>query len=307
MASTTILLILAVLGIVGFFLGRARAYQVAGGDMRNLHSLPIYYGAHVGLNAVVPAALLFFVWLIAQPFMVNNSTSGLIADSSYETSGDLSLIMSDVRRVAEGLELLAPENGLSEDDVAAISTQDGNLREDLASVGVALGADVQPDTLAAAKRYRTMQATGAAIRSILVIFAGLAGLFVAWRMIDPVFRARNVVERGVLLVLIGSATIAILTTVGIVLSLVFNTYEFFKLYPISDFFFGLSWAPSFSGRGGSSELGILPLLWGTFYISLIALLVAVPMARKERTIRRGISNTLCRGQRRARKCDSARG
>jgi len=68
-----------------------------------------------------------------------------------------------------------------------------------------------------------------------------------------------------------------LTTIGIVLSLIFNTYEFFKLYQASDFFLGTTWSPSFSGRGQSSELGILPLLWGTLYISLIALLVAVPI------------------------------
>jgi len=68
-----------------------------------------------------------------------------------------------------------------------------------------------------------------------------------------------------------------MTTVGIVLSLVFNTVEFFRLYAASEFFFGLRWNPSFSGRGGGSELGILPLLWGTLYISLVALVVAVPL------------------------------
>ncbi len=73
------------------------------------------------------------------------------------------------------------------------------------------------------------------------------------------------------MLLISAASIAILTTVGIVLSLVFNTIEFFRLYPASEFFSGLEWAPSFSGRGGSSELGILPLLWGTLYISFVAL------------------------------------
>jgi len=86
-----------------------------------------------------------------------------------------------------------------------------------------------------------------------------------------------VVEAAVKMLLIGAASIAILTTLGIVLSLVFNTIEFFRLYPASDFFFGTNWAPSFSGRGGSSDLGVLPLLWGTFYISLVALAVAIPI------------------------------
>ncbi|WP_082638131.1 phosphate ABC transporter permease subunit PstC, partial [Cognatishimia activa] len=77
--------------------------------------------------------------------------------------------------------------------------------------------------------------------------------------------------------LIAAASIAILTTIGIVLSLVFNTVEFFRLYNAWDFFFGVEWAPSFSGRGGASELGVLPLLWGTLYISIVALAVAIPI------------------------------
>jgi len=85
------------------------------------------------------------------------------------------------------------------------------------------------------------------------------------------------VERGILAILIFAASIAILTTIGILFSLIFNTVEFFRIYPASEFFFSLEWAPSFSGRGGSSSLGVIPLLWGTFYISLIALLVSVPI------------------------------
>ena len=71
-----------------------------------------------------------------------------------------------------------------------------------------------------------------------------------------------------------SSLVAILTTVGIVGSLVFETYVFFTMYPASEFFFSTVWNPQF--RGGS-ELGILPLLWGTFYVSIISLIVAVPI------------------------------
>jgi phosphate transport system permease protein len=74
--------------------------------------------------------------------------------------------------------------------------------------------------------------------------------------------------------LIAAASIAILTTLGIVLSLIGNTIRFFQLYPASGFFGSLTWSPSF---GGGSELGIWPLLWGTIYISFVALLVAVPI------------------------------
>ena len=103
--------------------------------------------------------------------------------------------------------------------------------------------------------------------SWIVLAISVGGAAYAYRRSNADFRARNVVERGVLGLLIGAASIAILTTIGILFALLFNTIEFFKLYPATEFFFGTNWAPSFSGRGGLSDLGVLPLLWGTFYIS----------------------------------------
>ena len=118
-----------------------------------------------------------------------------------------------------------------------------------------------------------LNATGM-ILTVATLLATLLGLALSLRLVSPEFRARNAVETGVRGLLIAAASVAILTTVGIVLSLIFNTVEFFNLYPIKEFFFGLNWTPSF---GGGSELGMLPLLWGTLYISFIALLVAVPI------------------------------
>jgi phosphate transport system permease protein len=88
------------------------------------------------------------------------------------------------------------------------------------------------------------------------------------------FRARNTVERAVLALLVAAAFLAVLTTLGIVLSMLFETRNFFSLHSWTDFFFGTTWAPNFRG---DSELSILPLLWGTLYISVIALAVAVPI------------------------------
>ncbi|TRW99612.1 phosphate ABC transporter permease subunit PstC [Paracoccus sp. M683] len=102
----------------------------------------------------------------------------------------------------------------------------------------------------------------------------VAGMGFALAHISRAFRARNAVEQVIRGLLILSSTIAILTTIGIVLSLVFESISFFRLYPWQSFFFGLEWTPAFQGN---SSLGVLPLLWGTLYISLIALLVAVPI------------------------------
>ncbi len=277
MSNLMLVLIVLGLGAVGFVLGRSRAMSVAGGDRRKLHSLPVYYAAHVGLNTIVPALLLLFGWMIVQPIIINSSVSGMIPASAIEEGGNLSLLMSDVRRVAEGLDIAVTQGAMTVSEATNLSADADNVRDKLAAVGVALGSDVTTDTLHAAQRYRAMAATGNLWKSIVAIGAALIGMAVALRLTAVAFRARNVVERGILMVLIAAASIAVLTTLGIVLSLIFNTVEFFQLYPASDFFFSLSWNPSFSGRGGGSELGILPLLWGTLYISFIALLVAVPI------------------------------
>lgn len=276
MSNALIVAIILVLGAAGFFLGRSRAMASAGGDKRNLHSLPVYYGANVGLNAVIPAIAMLVIWLLAQPLLINNSVSGLIPENAISEGSSLNLVMSDVRRVAEGLDIAVAEGVLSQDQ-AATSDASTDVRSMLADVGVALGAEVTPDILAAAQAYRVKSSSGETFKTIVVLAIALVGLGVGYRMTHKDFRARNMVEQGILVLLIVAASIAILTTLGIVLSLIFNTVEFFRLHPAGDFFFGLSWNPSFSGRGGGSELGILPLLWGTLYISFVALVVAVPL------------------------------
>ncbi len=87
-------------------------------------------------------------------------------------------------------------------------------------------------------------------------------------------RARNLAERWIMGLLIFASTIAIMTTVGIVFSMLFETRNFFSQYDWRSFFFSTSWSPNFRG---DSALGILPLLWGTLYVSLIALIFAVPI------------------------------
>ncbi len=110
--------------------------------------------------------------------------------------------------------------------------------------------------------------------TVLVGTAALVGFAGALWMTGATFRARNTVESGVLVLLIGAACVAIATTVGIVLSMLFETVQFFQDYPWQEFFLGTRWSPDFRG---DSELAILPLLWGTLYISAVALLVAVPV------------------------------
>ena len=109
---------------------------------------------------------------------------------------------------------------------------------------------------------------------LAALAAAVAGLGWGITRIGVDFQARNTVERTVLGILIFCSLIAIATTAGIVLSLLFETGNFFQIYDWKTFFFGTEWTPRFQGN---SQLGILPLLWGTLYISLIALVVSVPI------------------------------
>ncbi len=262
---------------IGFVLGRQRSISLAGGDTHKLHSLPNYYGFHVVVITLAPAFLLLVAWLIAQPLFIESQISSQISDQTVAQFSSKGLALSEVRRLANGLDVAVERGALTADHANSIRSEFTDIRERLGEVGVALGSNVTPDVLLIAQHYRVMNATGSMLRSGLVIALALVSAVYAYFQITPGFRARIVVERASLWLLIAAASIAILTTLGIVLSLVFNTIEFFRLYPAADFLFGLTWSPSFTGGGANSQLGLVPLIWGTLYISVVALLVAVPI------------------------------
>jgi phosphate transport system permease protein len=183
-----------------------------------------------------------------------------------------------VRRLADGLDRAVARGVMTPDEAAAFGAASGAdmgvLHDKLGKVGVALGADLAPQSLTAAQRYRDLAGTGAIGRMVAVVLAALAGLIYALSVTRAELRARNRVEVVLLGALILASSIAILTTVGIVWSMFSESVAFFRQYPITDFFFGLTWSPNFKG---GSELGFIPLLWGTLYISIIAMIVSVPL------------------------------
>lgn len=274
MPTFWLIIILLALSVAGFLLGRRRALATADGDIRALHSLPSYYGVNVAMWAGVPSLLLLASWLLLQPMLIETRVAKSIPNSMFAEAGSLNLLMTDVRRLAEGLDLAEERGLLSNDQINALDLERSNLRAELGTIGVALGSEILPEMLAAAKSYRNSSKTGHLAMVVACLTLAGAGFVYALLQIQKDLRARNLVERGVMALLVLAASLAILTTVGIVLSMLFETVNFFGLHAWSDFFFGTTWAPNFRG---DSELSILPLLWGTLYISAIALLVAVPV------------------------------
>ena len=269
-----LVLILLALAVAGYFIGRIRAVNSVGGDSRVLHSLPVYYGASAAISVLVPAMGLLAIWLLAQPILVERSVSGMIPSSLISEGANLNLVMADVRRVAEGLNVAVQQGAISNEQARTLRAETSDIRAVLGQVGVALGQEVRPEVLRAAQSYRNLSASGALAMTVTVLALAMVGLGVSIRISHGQFRARNVVERVILLLLMSAASLAILTTIGIVFSMLFESINFFRLHSVSDFFFGATWSPNFRG---DSDLSILPLLWGTLYISFIALLVAVPI------------------------------
>lgn len=274
MSVSLLLAVIGVLAVAAFVLARQRALASAKGAPRDLHSLPNYYGWFGAVCVLLPALIGLALWLVIQPMVVENRISAdlpaeLVADASARK-----LTMSDVRRVAGGLDTAVETGSMTEEEAGMIRTEFTNVRDRLASVGVALGDNVTKEVLAAAQDYREMTGWGVAARTAVVLVLAVVGLFWGVTRAQKDFRARNQVEKVILGLLIAASSIAVLTTAGIILSMLSETFDFFAKYPMQDFFFSLTWSPNFKG---GSDLGMIPLLWGTLYVSAVSLLVAVPI------------------------------
>ncbi|MBY6047192.1 phosphate ABC transporter permease subunit PstC [Vannielia litorea] len=269
-----IFLIVLGIGALGYVVARQRALASVGNDPRHLHSLPSYYGYMGFLFATAPALLVLIVWLIAGPMVIEKRVAANLPADVVEEAASQNLLMAEVRRVADGLDNAVAMGVLTEGAASNARADLTDMTARLKEAGQVITQNVTVPVLLAAQEMRQANRTSKTWMAVAVIALAVAGAALAVLRAQKDFRARNVVERGVRWMLVGAASIAILTTVGIVLSLLFNTIEFFRIYPASEFFGSLTWSPSF---GGGSELGIWPLLWGTLYISIIALLVAVPI------------------------------
>ena len=246
-------LTLVILAIAGFAwqLGRRRALAVAGGPAKapSLHSRPVYFGALTALWCAIPALLLLGLWAVLRGSVV---TELVVADLPPELrnlpANELALVVNDIRNQVEG-----------------------NFVRD----------DVAPVIVEAAERYRNLEGFGRLVSTLVVPLVALLGLALAWRRIAPRVRARNHVEGAILVFIVASSTVAILTTAGIVLSVVFEAFRFFQSVPIFDFLLGVEWSPQTAIRsdqvGASGAFGMVPLFTGTLLISAVAMLVAVPV------------------------------
>lgn len=250
MRLPTLLLIFSAIVLAVFLLARRRAVALAGGyrNIRTLHSLPGYYGYYAAIWSAIPALLLLVAWLFASDGLLMDQVAAILPEPYRSMTGaDLELVLNDVRSIA---------------------------------AGQSMGSERQGDLQAVADRYLAMRRSSQWISSLLVLALAAGGGLLAWRTIHPQLRARNRVESVVKALLIGASMLAILSTIGILVSVVFEAARFFDQVPVTSFLFGTEWSPQTAIRadqvGSSGAFGVVPLFAGTLLISGIAMLVAVP-------------------------------
>lgn len=251
MTPTALFVVLVALTLAAYWLGRSRALAVVGGGrgVRNLHSLPSYYGALTALWCALPALAILGLWLTFQDTIITGLVKEqLSAETRALSHAELGLVLNDVRNVVAG-------------NIAADS----------------MGPEVQ----AAAQRYLELRRLSQLALTVLVFAVGILGTVIVRTRIASALRARNSVERIIEWLLIGCSLIAVLTTLGIIASVVFEAARFFGKVPWYEFLFGLQWSPQTAIRadqvGSSGAFGAVPLFWGTALISGIAMVVAVPI------------------------------
>lgn len=249
MSTSTIALAVLLLTILGFGLGRGRAVRAVAGETRLLHSRPIYHGSYVALWCGLPALIVIGIWVIAEPMIIEAMVRATFPDELRQLDkGQLSLVLGDIRALAAGR---------------------------------AIASTPSPAMVEAA--HLTSSLRGAAQGGLAVLALGVAvvGLGVARQRVGRGFRARPRVETAIRVALVACSTLAILTTIGIVLSLVAESLLFFEKISPFEFLFGLEWSPQTALRadqvGASGHFGAIPLFVGTLLVSLIAMVVAAPI------------------------------
>ncbi|HEY8507179.1 MAG TPA: phosphate ABC transporter permease family protein, partial [Steroidobacteraceae bacterium] len=209
MTPTALLVVLIGLSLVAYAVGKSRALAVAGGTrgIRNLHSLPSYYGTLTALWCIVPALIVLALWVGLQDAILVRLVSAQLPEEMRSLSpSELGLVLNDMRNVIAGN--VAPENA-------------------------------SPAIAAAAAEYIRLRDVSHMALAVVAIGIGILGMLAVRARIAPQLRARNSVERIIEGALMACSLIAVLTTVGIIASVIFEAARFFNRVPWHEFLFGL--------------------------------------------------------------------
>ncbi|MGB1949482.1 MAG: phosphate ABC transporter permease subunit PstC [Marinobacter sp.] len=251
MQTANLLPLVLVLAVVAYGLAYMRSRSVAAplGGIRNLKALPFYYAARAALWCAIPALLVLAAWAGFEGKIIQGIVIASLPQNVWpESPGQASLILSQISNVAAG-----------------------NLNPDFVPEHIVSAASVLEATENQSENFK----------AALVLLVAVSGAAFAWTRVSPHINARLNVETTLRRIFFVCAALAVLTTAGIVFSVILETIRFFGRVPISEFLFSTSWSPQTALRadqvGSEGAFGVIPLFTGTLLISAIALLVAVPV------------------------------
>jgi len=247
MPFNTLFTIFVVVIAFCFFAGQRRALKLKS-DGSSLHSLPFYHGTWLIIVGVLPALIILLIWSLVESSIIRAVIlSELPANLMLVSAAEKSLLFSEIANLANG-QTLSPN------------------AEQLAPL---------------ANRYTLLESLSGKLKLGLALIISVIGFGLGWLRLKPDFRARNRFESTVRIILMSCASLAVLTTVGIVFSVLFEAMRFFDTVSIFEFIFGTHWSPQIAIRegqvGSSGAFGAVPLFVGTMLISTVAMIVAVPI------------------------------
>lgn len=226
-------------------MARVRAVAFRRTSRQRSSSLPGHHGAFVAFWIVAPVMLFVVLWSMITPAMVTDGVLGSpVAAQLPPTGFERAAILTEARALA------------------------GQHRRDA----------FNPQAAKLAPVYAAIQQRYDWAGSSLALMLALACGIYAYLQVTPTLRARTYIERLIMAALLAASLIAVLTTIGIVASLLFESWRFFQLVPVVDFLTGTHWSPQvIDSRDPGAALGAVPLFWGTFFIgAVIAMAVAIP-------------------------------
>ena len=252
MSTWALVLILLGFSSLFYYWAKQRSLRIAKnlGGIRYLHSAPKYYGIVAAMLFAIPAMAVLGLWLsVDENIILRIVMSEFFPDMRAKSQVDIEWLVSQIQILAQ--------TGIL-----------GNMENADALQGAAV-------------RFQHLVDLNETLRNAAVVVVGAITAFIFTLLISDKLRARPIAETIIRFMLLASSLIAIFTTVGIVLSVLFEAFNFFRKIPLTDFLFGLEWSPQIAIRedqvGSSGLFGSVPLFTGTILVAAVAMAVAVPV------------------------------
>ena len=241
--------VILILCLSSYFFGRSEARKLVTQNIK-LKALPAYYGYYLSLWCGLPALIIFGCWSLFEPTIIKV------------------LILNNFPQI-ESKDLFYEQT---------LSFFNGNF-----------SGEITNEIKTASIKYSSINIIAQNSKIVIIAAALIGSLTFAYRKIQKNNKARDDVEIILKVLLFTSSLVAILTTVGIIVSLLFESLKFFSTINIFEFIFGTSWSPQRAFVRDASAItpeellelqdafGSVPLFAGTAFIALIAMCVAVPI------------------------------